>query len=206
MKYFLLILFWVIWCTLHSALICLPVTQWLRARLPDGFRYYRILYNLFAAASLLPVLVYTYSIRGAPVIAWHGPWLAVPVLLGVAALFLFVAGGRRYNFLQFLGLLQIKTVETCSVLTEDCSLDTGGVLALVRHPWYSGGLLIVWARPLDTTAILTNMVVCSYFIAGAYLEERKLILQFGSEYTEYRQRVSMLFPVKWIRAHLSRIH
>jgi methanethiol S-methyltransferase len=202
MKYFLLILFWIIWCTLHSALICLPVTRWLHKRLPGGYRYYRIFYNLFAATSLLPVLVYTYSLRGTPVIGWHGTWMLVPVVLAAAALFLFMAGGRRYDVLQFLGLRQINKEETCSVLTDDCSLDTGGILAAVRHPWYGGGLLIVWARPLDPAAILNNLVVCSYFVVGAYLEERKLKIQFGSEYAEYQRHVSMFFPVKWIKKRI----
>jgi protein-S-isoprenylcysteine O-methyltransferase Ste14 len=29
------------------------------------------------------------------------------------------------------------------------------------------------------------------------LEERKLKVQFGKQYTDYQQRVSMLFPIKW---------
>jgi protein-S-isoprenylcysteine O-methyltransferase Ste14 len=199
MKYFLLELFWIIWCTVHSALICLPVTQWLRRRFPSGYRYYRILYNLLAASTLLPLLFYTNSLRGTSVVAWHGLWQVVPIVLGATALFLFVTGARRYDFLQFLGLRQIKYEETCSVLTEDCSLDSGGVLAMVRHPWYSGGILIIWARPLDVATILTNMVICGYFVAGAFLEERKLKIQFGQEYIKYQQRVSMFFPVKWIK-------
>jgi methanethiol S-methyltransferase len=204
-QYVLLVLCWGIWCAVHSALICLPVTQWLRERLPGAYRYYRIVYNLFAAGSLLPVVVYTYSLRGTPVVAWGGAWRAIPLLLGTAALCFFVAGGRRYDFLQFLGLRQIRNENSCSVLTEDCSLDTGGVLGMVRHPWYSGGILIVWARPLDTATILTNMVICGYFVAGAFLEERKLKILFGKEYADYQQHVSMFFPVKWIRTHLLRI-
>jgi protein-S-isoprenylcysteine O-methyltransferase Ste14 len=197
MEYFVLVILWAAWCALHSAMISLTVTESLRKRFPGGFRYYRILYNTVAAVTLLPVLAYTFSLKQPPLIAWSGPWRVVPVLLGAAALFFFAAGARRYDLKQFLGLRQIKDEKTCSVLTDDCSLDTGGVLSVVRHPWYSGGILIVWARPLDPAAIWTNLAVCGYFVVGAILEERKLEAQFGEQYADYRRRVSMLFPVKW---------
>jgi protein-S-isoprenylcysteine O-methyltransferase Ste14 len=88
------------------------------------------------------------------------------------------------------------------VLTDDCSLDTSGVLSLVRHPWYTGGILIIWARPLDTGAILTNLVLTAYFLVGTRLEERKLTAQFGQEYTDYQQRVSMFLPIKWMAGRI----
>jgi protein-S-isoprenylcysteine O-methyltransferase Ste14 len=199
MKHLLLVLFWISWCALHSALISLTVTETLRHRFPNGFRYYRLLYNFLAVASLMPVLHYTFSLRGAPIITWSGPWVAVPVLLASAAIYLLVAGMRRYDLYQFLGLRQIGDEKACSLLTDDCSLDTGGVLSMVRHPWYSAGILIVWARPLDPAAILTNLVVCGYFVVGALLEERKLMRQFGDQYAAYRRQVSMLFPIKWAK-------
>ena len=90
------------------------------------------------------------------------------------------------------------------MLTNDCSLDTDGVLAIVRHPWYSGGMLIVWARPLDLSAILTNLVVCGYFVVGAFLEERKLKAHFGRQYAAYQQQVSMFLPFKWVRRRFLR--
>jgi protein-S-isoprenylcysteine O-methyltransferase Ste14 len=203
MHYLYLVICWIAWCSLHSALISLRVTELLRRRFPRGFRYYRIFYNLFAVLTLLPVLAYSHTLAGEIIIAWSGPWRIVPIGLGVLALALFLSGARRYDFRQLIGLRQLEDETTCSVLTDDCSLDTGGVLSVVRHPWYSGGILIVWVRPLDMAAILTNLVLCGYFIVGAMLEERKLILQFGQQYRNYRKRVSMLFPIKWAGKVLS---
>ena len=204
MTYLLLVVFWMTWCALHSALIAPAVTDWYRRRFPKGFRYYRMLYNLIAAISLVPVLLYAFSLRQAPLVTWAGLWAIVPVFLGAAALCFFVAGARRYDALQFLGFRQLRDESACSVLTNDCSLDTGGVLGLVRHPWYSGGMLLVWARPLDTAAILTNLVVCGYFVVGAFLEERKLKAHFGRQYAAYQQQVSMFLPIKWVRQRFLR--
>ena len=204
MRYLLLVILWIAWCALHSVLISLAFTGWLQAKFPKGFRFYRILYNFIALISLLPVLFYTYALRSAPLIDWEGAWRIVPISLGVAALFFFVAGGRRYDFLQFMGLRQLKNENACSVLTEDCSIDTSGVLSAVRHPWYSAGMLVVWARPLDASAILTNLVICAYFVVGAILEERKLKTRFGRQYTDYQQEVSMFLPIKWAQRYFKR--
>lgn len=48
-------------------------------------------------------------------------------------------------------------------------------------------------------AILTNLVICGYFVVGAILEERKLTVLFGPQYADYQQKVSMFFPIKWTR-------
>ncbi len=199
MQYMILVCLWVAWCALHSAMIALPVTEFLRRRFPGTFRIYRIFYNAVAVVTLVPVVLYTLSLAGEPFFAWQGPRRIVQGLLLGAALFLFAAGARHYDFSQFLGFRQLKDKDACSVLTDDCSLDTTGILAVVRHPWYAGGILIVWARPLDAAAVLTNLVVTGYFIVGAFLEERKLRAQFGKAYENYRRQVSMFFPLKWWR-------
>lgn len=197
-QYILLIIIWIAWCALHSALVSLSLTEPLRKRFPYASRYYRIVYNTVAVATLAPVLLFSFSLRGPPDFSWQGPWRFLQISLVVSALVFFVAGARHYNFFQFLGLRQLEDEKACSVLTDDCSLDTSGVLSLVRHPWYTGGILIIWARPLDTSAILTNLVLTGYFVVGTRLEERKLTAQFGQEYTAYQQRVSMFLPFKWM--------
>jgi protein-S-isoprenylcysteine O-methyltransferase Ste14 len=200
MPYLKLVLLWIAWCALHSAMITPAVTDALRKRYPAGVRYYRLLYNLIAIATLVPVVLYSESFRGQAIVSWEGPLVIVPMLLGAAALLFFLAGGRRYDFLQFSGIRQVRAENDCNVLTDNCALDTSGILSVVRHPWYTGGILIVWARPLDAAALVTNLVLCGYFVVGALLEERKLIQQFGQQYADYQQRVSMFFPIKWIAA------
>ena len=197
-QYLFLALLWIGWSALHSAMITPPVTESIRKRFPGAFRCYRIFFNAVAAASLAPVLIYADSLRGPAFFSWQGPWRAAQVLLIGSALFFFAAGARRYDFLQFVGLRQLKGESGCAVLTDDCSLDTAGILSVVRHPWYTGGMLVVWARPLDAAAIVTNLAVTGYFLVGAILEERKLEAQFGGQYRDYQKQVSMFFPLKWI--------
>ncbi len=203
-RYVVLISLWGAWCFLHSFMITLTVTGFVRKRFAKTYRYYRIFYNVIALATLTPVLIYSFSIKGPPVFGWDGPFRIVQGLFVFSALLLFIGGARRYSLNQFLGIRQVRENSACSVLTDDCRLDTGGILGMVRHPWYTGGILIVWARNLDMAAMLTSLVITGYFLIGAFLEERKLLAEFGKEYIDYQRRVSMLFPFKWVIQKLTR--
>ena len=200
MKYAFLALIWLGWCSCHSALISMRVTGYLRQGLGDRFRYYRLAYNGFSLITLIPVVLYSDGIRGEPLFSWEGYWRGVQGLLLAASLFLFIAGGRHYDGLAFLGLRQLRGRSSCVGLSETCGLNTGGILGVMRHPWYAGGMMIIWARELDLSAIITNVILTGYLIVGTVLEERKLSLEFPEAYKEYQQRVSMFFPFQWLRS------
>jgi hypothetical protein len=200
MRYVLLGLFWSAWCFLHSALISLRVTEYLKRRLEDRFRFYRLVYNGFALVTLVPVAWYAYRVRAEPLFLWNGTWRLGQILLLAASLFLFVEGARRYDGQAFLGLHQLKRGDGCTGLTETCELDMRGILGVVRHPWYAGGMMIIWARSLDLSAVVTNVILTGYFIVGAFLEEHRLSIEFPETYKEYRQKVSMFFPYRWLKS------
>ncbi|CAB5079088.1 hypothetical protein D3OALGA1CA_4260 [Olavius algarvensis associated proteobacterium Delta 3] len=197
MKYLILVLLWVFWCALHSLLISTPITGYLKRRSREGYRYYRLTFNIVSVITLVPVVLYSMSISGPPIVRYEGAGRIYQVLLFLIAHVFFIAGAKVYDIPQFLGFRQTRHDNTCSVLTEDCSLDTSGILGVVRHPWYTGGMIIIWARNLDMAGLVTNLVLTLYFLIGTYLEERKLVAQFGQEYTDYQQRVSMFIPLKW---------
>jgi protein-S-isoprenylcysteine O-methyltransferase Ste14 len=202
MRYLLLALLWSAWCFVHSALISLRVTAFLKRRLEDRFRFTRLVYNGFASVTLVPVAWYTYSLKTEPLFSWNGSWRAGQVLLLAVSLFLFVEGARHYDGAAFLGIRQLKKGDGCTGLTETCALETRGILGIVRHPWYAGGMMIIWARDLDLSAIITNVILTGYFVVGAFLEERKLSIEFPESYKEYRQKVSMFFPYRWLKSKL----
>jgi len=198
-RYVMLISLWGAWCFLHSFLITPTVSGFVLKRFEKTYRYYRLFYNAIALVTLIPVLFYSSSIQWIPVFRWEGPFLIVQGLLVISALLFFIGGSRRYDLAQFLGIRQVRENSACSLLSDDCRLDTGGILGMVRHPWYAGGILIVWARDMDMAAILTNLVITGYFLIGTFLEERKLMVEFGEEYIDYQRRVSMLFPFKLLK-------
>ena len=128
MRYVILGLLWSAWCFVHSVLISLTVTEYLKQRFQAWFRYYRLIYNGFALASLLPIAIYTYSVQTEPLFRWEAYLRLVQFLLVFISLFLFLSGSRHYDALQFLGIRESKQSNSCPVLTENCELDTTGVL------------------------------------------------------------------------------
>jgi protein-S-isoprenylcysteine O-methyltransferase Ste14 len=155
-----------------------------------------------AVITLVPVVVFADSVRTQPIFSWDGYLHLVQIiLLGTGAL-LFFLGARHYDARQLLGIKQIQEGTSDKAITASGELDTSGVLGVIRHPWYSAGMLLVWARPLDVSIIIVNINLTAYLIIGTVLEEKKLVREFGQKYRAYQERVSMFFPYKWIKSEI----
>jgi methanethiol S-methyltransferase len=203
LKYVILSLLVIAWCILHSAMISASVTEYLHQRLGKTFRFYRLFFNVVSILTLLPVILYAASVQTEPIIHWKGYRLIIQtILLGVAAL-LFFLGAFRYDGAQFLGLKQIREGNSKKGISDSGELDTLGVLSIMRHPWYLASLLLIWARELDLSTILVNVILSLYLMVGIYLEEKKLIRAFGEKYRAYQKRVPMLIPYKWLKSKIT---
>ena len=202
-KYLFTALLWILWCTLHSTLIATRVTDYMKNKLGDRFRFYRLFYNTVSLVTLVPLVYYSISIRQAPVFRWEGHLVIVKYLLLATSIYLFIAGGRHYNMSQFLGIRQIKTGRANRTLSEYDSFNTSGILGALRHPWYTGAIIAVWAGDISPSTFLINMIISAYFIIGTILEERKLLLEFGEKYREYQKNVSMFIPYKWLKGKIA---
>jgi len=173
------------------------VTDRLRRRLGRGFRFHRLVYNLVAAVTLVPVLALALSLRGPAIVRWEGPVaVAVQGLVLATAAVLFVAGARRYDLARFLGLRQIAGGRLTGTLGGDAAIETRGIHAVVRHPWYLATLLVLWGRSRapDASTLVTDVVLTGYVLVGTWLEERKLVGRYGEEYRRYQEAVPMLVP------------
>ena len=202
MSYFVLAVSWIIWCGVHSGMISATVTDYLKSRFGSRFRFYRLVYNLVAIATIIPVILYGQSLQGNAIFRWEGLMILVQVPWLIIAVLLFLAGARRYDMLQFVGLRQIRTETSHSVLTETGKLDTRGILGITRHPWYLATIMLIWARTLDISALITNIILTIYLIVGTVLEEGKLLREYGEDYREYQEKVSMLFPFKYVKSRI----
>ena len=120
------------------------------------------------------------------------------LILGLAMWFFFL-GGRHYDIHQILGVKQIRDGTADMAITDTGELDTSGVLGVTRHPWYLATMLLIWARQMDISAIIVNVILTVYLIVGTCLEEKKLVREFGENYRSYQKKVSMLIPYKWLK-------
>jgi len=65
----------------------------------------------------------------------------------------------------------------------------------VRHPLYFLTLVFFWSYPVITSdRLLFNIIWTAWVVAGARLEERELVEDFGDDYRDYQSKVPMLLP------------
>jgi len=180
-----LILFvgWLLFYGIHSAL----ATEKAKSALRISPRAYRLLYNfintvLFFGMLLLGAMIYSVLLfPPSPFSNYTG------LMLAAIGLFVIKRAFRNYSTGAFLGLKKDMGE----------SLKTSGIQAKVRHPLYTGTLLLVigyvfFNPQLTSLTILLALLV--YLPFGIRWEERKLIKMYGEEYENYRKSVPALFP------------
>lgn len=183
-----------IWCVLHSLLATHRWRDLVRRLFPRWHAFSRILYVLGSTATLVVLLAWLRALPERALLDWSGPW-ALARGLGLAeAAFLFWAGARAFDNRHFLGLSQLRDYAAGREPAEP-QFHADGILAVVRHPWYAGTLLLlVFMLPWTDVNVAWRGVFLVYTLVGCELEERKLLRELGAPYAEYRRRVGRFWP------------
>ena len=191
-----LALIWTVWCALHSLLIANVARQAAKKVLGYNIPVFRLLYVGFSIASLILVLWYQFSVPARLLFEKNLFWAAGQFVLLIYGIFMFYAGARVYDMGYFLGFRQWKDHRTHKKPLS-FPFHTEGILAHVRHPWYSGGIAFVWGIGSCTDVyIVSRSILTVYFIIGTLLEEKRLKIDLGTPYAQYCRRVPMLIPWK----------
>ena len=191
--------YFLLFAAVHSLLADPGFKSPARAALGGGYdRWQRLGYNMLAIFMVLPFLFLLVFLPGRVVYSIPPPWnwamMAGQMLAAWAAL----ATLRSTGVSSFLGLDHLQRKGAGSGGQADGRarrLVTDGFYGRVRHPLYVSSLLFLWLIPIMTESLLAfNICATLYFILGARHEERSLVMQFGSEYEEYRRSVPMFLP------------
>ena len=76
--------------------------------------------------------------------------------------------------------------------------EISGFYKLVRHPLMTGIIIAFWSTPHMTTGhLLFAAVSTAYILVALQFEEHDLMNVFGEKYSDYKRKVSMLFPFKF---------
>ena len=79
-----------------------------------------------------------------------------------------------------------------SLIKSKSGLSTTGMYAIIRHPIYSGTIILYFGLVLFQESIIPLMYfpisIVLYFLMTVF-EEKDLIRSFGDEYIEYKKKV-----------------
>lgn len=184
----------ILWCMLHSLLTAPGWMRCMHSMFGPRTAYYRLAYVIVSIITLVPILL-LWRRTDSPEL-WEWPaFVALLRWIGVAAsLVVLAVAARSYDQVFFFGFRQIRE-HRAGARAEFSGFVTAGILRRIRHPYYSAGILLLlcWG---DATA--ANLIVAAigvgYLVIGAFLEERKLVTEFGEEYRRYQREVPMFIP------------
>lgn len=186
-----LIAYWLLFGLLHSLLAAEGVKRWFNPLMGDHFRYYRLYYSLLSFLLLGGILFYQYSQPDIRLFA-SPLWLRIPAVLFLLPAIAIMAVCIRKYFFHLSGIDVLFPQKQSSG-----KLETGGLNRYVRHPLYSGTILLViclfawW--PTGGNLVSASMIIL-YTCIGTVFEEKKLRRIFGEAYIQYQQQVPMLLP------------
>ncbi len=189
----ILTLFFGLYGAVHSWLASLSVKNWLRRQFgPAADRWYRLVYNVLAVITFLPMLALMALLPQETLYIVPSPWRWLMVLVQLAAL---AAAGitlLQTGVFHFLGLSQLIADHPA----DNAPLNFRGFYRYVRHPLYTFSLIFLWLTPAMTTnSLIAYILFTLYFYIGSGYEERRMVAEFGPTYADYCRRVPRLVPL-----------
>lgn len=180
---------WIAYCVLHSALASQSLKNRLKQRMKN-YKLYRVWYTLFAFVFLVALIYYQIKLPTVALFSLNSFVLVGGIIIGFSGMLLMTVCIRKY-FMSLSGLR--------SLFIENYSneLQITGVHKYVRHPLYLGTFAFIWGLFLllpYLSLFISNLIITIYTLIGIELEEKKLVAEFGAQYTAYRKKVPKLVP------------
>jgi methanethiol S-methyltransferase len=194
-NYLLVVLLWTAYCALHSFLISIRFTALMTHLLKNYYAFYRLFYVVISFLLLVPLIRFTGELES-PVIITYGASLSVAryALMSGSLLLFFWAFFFNYDSLSFFGIRQILNFAKPNTAATPVELKRNGLLGMVRHPMYFALILYLWCQTFRMMDLVINTLLTLYVLIGTWLEEQKLVLEFGEAYLRYQRQVPMLIP------------
>jgi len=187
----------------HSLLVMERTKRFFMSRLgPDAVRvYYRLFFTIISAVATM-ALVYTIARLPDRTIVVLPPSVKIVFYAFQTVGIVFLALPLRHlDGLEFIGVRQVWRRIRGQAATGDieglggAGFIRAGVYGVVRHPLYLGGFLVLtFGTRITVNALVFAALADIYFIVGAFIEERRMILRHGDAYKAYRREVPMFLP------------
>jgi len=176
----------------HSLLAATRVKDILQRTSIIPFRYYRLFFNFLAVLLLIPVVVLYYLSEKHVFFELNFAGNLIGYLCIIFGIYLWKLSFRNYALSEFLGTDRLKANKPIKQ-----TMAFRGFNMWVRHPLYSTSyfvLLCVFLISPNDLILIIIVLISIYFPIGIYFEEKKLEIEFGDSYLEYKKKTPMLFP------------
>lgn len=177
-----------LFAVLHSLLAIPSLKKRLIGRNRHLVRFYRLYYNI--TSLLFFGWVMAAFGNSAVLFVVPGVWSLVLYFMQMVFLIILVVCVRQTGTADFLGISG-KSRES----VKSAKLVSNGFYRVVRHPLYLFSMLFLVSNPIvSVRSLLLTIISSLYFFVGAWLEERRLALEFGKEYLDYQRSVPFIVP------------
>jgi protein-S-isoprenylcysteine O-methyltransferase Ste14 len=126
------------------------------------------------------------------IVLYRTPWTWIPAAaLILTGLWIYTLARRDFTTDQVLGRPEIEPGR------HEQRLNTSGIRARVRHPYYLGHLCELLGWTTGTGLVVLFALTAFALISGAFMiaaEEREMEARFGDSYRGYKTRVPAILP------------
>ncbi len=187
-------IFWAVFGCIHSFMASETFKEPWRRILGPLAGFERLIFNAVSVVALHAVLSFgRYNLAFAPVFQPTDIFRWALYHVQGAGILLLIWGLSAYDLGLFAGLKQVWAgFRKRRVDFEPMARSLPH--QYIRHPLYSGLLLVIWFRPLNEFMFFTNLFATIYLLLGMRLEEGRLSILYGAEYDSYRRAIPALFP------------
>lgn len=186
-----LVLGWVVYFYLHSLLAATSVKAFFANKFAlTSPCVYRFGYNVIGLTGIL-LLFYFQIIMPSNILFKPGIIaICISVCLMLTGLIIMIVAIRNYDWKSFIGISEEKIY----------ALVIAGMNQYVRHPLYSGTMLLVsgffvWQPYFKNLLLMILMWI--YLAIGIFYEEQKLVNLYGDVYKNYQKKVKKMIPFIW---------
>ena len=194
MKYLIVALIWTGFGVIHSILIDLRLSNWAKRVMGKYFAFYRLGYNLLSIVLFSLSLYITKTLDSELIIKFVPPWTILQQVLLIGSGVVIIWAFLSYDALEFVGIRQVMNFGDKKNFAYPKTITKKGLLGIVRHPIYLATIVFIWSLNSTRVDIIAHFVLTIYILIGIRLEERKLVKEFGSAYTQYQKEVPALIP------------
>jgi methanethiol S-methyltransferase len=189
-QHFLLAIFWLLFSLFHSIFASEKCKKFIETVMKRRYKYYRILYSLFAFISLSVIVVYHLSIN--TIVLWNVQ--PAEVIISITGI---ITSGLVMIFFAKKFFFELSGADVFIERKRSATLIKKSLYNYVRHPLYTATLLLIWSifflHP-SLSSLISGLSITVYTIIGIHFEEKKLITSFGESYIQYRSETPMLIP------------